>query len=202
MAVTAVGVTPGCQIVSQCRAGMGRAGGYDHAMALRRVVKYPDPVLRAQARDVAGVDGTIRELAEDMLRVMREEDGVGLAAPQVGESLRMFVTAEQDEESAPERVYINPVIVSFNGALEASDEGCLSLPGIRGTIRRPPTITLRAIGLDGEPFTLTSSGLLARCWQHEIDHLDGILIIDRMSAIDRLASRKQVRQLEADAAAR
>lgn len=202
MAVTAVGVTPGCQIVSQCRAGMGRARGYDHAMALRRVVKYPNPVLRARARDVADVDGTIRELAEDMLRVMREEDGVGLAAPQVGESLRMFVTAEQDEESAPERVYINPVIVSFGGALEASDEGCLSLPGIRGAIRRPPTITLRAIGLDGEPFTLTSSGLLARCWQHEIDHLDGILIIDRMSAIDRLASRKQVRQLEADAAAR
>lgn len=171
-------------------------------MSPRHVVRYPDPVLRARASEVPGVDAPIRELAVDMLRVMHEEDGIGLAAPQVGESLRMFVTAAQDEESAPERVYINPVIVAFDGALEASDEGCLSLPGIRGAIRRPPRITIRAIGLDGESFTLTSSGLLARCWQHEIDHLDGILIIDRMSAIDRLASRKQVRQLEADAAAR
>ena len=137
-----------------------------------------------------------------MLRIMREEDGVGLAAPQVGESVRVFVTAAQDGELAPERVYVNPVIVSYDGPLDASEEGCLSLPGIRGTIRRPPRVTLRATGLDGEPFTLTSSGLLARCWQHEIDHLDGILIIDRMSAIDRLASRKPLRQLEASAAAR
>jgi peptide deformylase len=166
------------------------------------VVKYPDPVLRVRARDVGGVDAQIMELAAEMLRLMREEDGVGLAAPQVGESLRMFVTAAQEEESAPERVYINPAIVSFEGALEASEEGCLSLPGIRGTIRRPSKVTVRAMGLDGQPFTLTSSALLARCWQHEIDHLDGILIIDRMSAIDRLASRKPLRHLEASAASR
>lgn len=171
-------------------------------MPPRELVKYPDPVLRARARDVATVDASIRELAEEMLRIMREEDGVGLAAPQVGESLRIFVTAAQEEESSPERVYINPTILSFEGALEASEEGCLSLPGIRGSIRRPPTVTLRATGVDGEPFTVTSSRLLARCWQHEIDHLDGVLIIDRMSAIDRLASRKPLRQLEATAAAR
>jgi peptide deformylase len=171
-------------------------------MPVRRLVTYPDPVLRARAREVAGVDAPTRELVHEMLRIMREEDGVGLAAPQVGESIRMFVTAAQDEESAPERVYINPVIVSCEGALEASEEGCLSLPGIRGTIRRPPVVTVHATGLEGESFTLTSSGLLARCWQHEIDHLDGILIIDRMSAIDRLASRKPLRQLEASAAAR
>ncbi|MBU3728405.1 MAG: peptide deformylase [Phycisphaerales bacterium] len=171
-------------------------------MAPRQLVTYPNPVLRARARDVAEVDAWVRGLAGEMLRIMREEDGVGLAAPQVGESVRMFVTAAQEDESAPERVYINPVIVSFEGALEASEEGCLSLPGIRGTIRRPPRIAVRATGLDGEAFTLLSSGLLARCWQHEIDHLDGILIIDRMSAIDRLASRKPLRQLESAAAER
>ena len=171
-------------------------------MASRQLVTYPDPVLRTRASDVVGIDASMRGLAEEMLRIMREEDGVGLAAPQVGESLRIFVTAAIEEESAPERVYINPVIVSCEGALEASEEGCLSLPGIRGTIRRPPKVTLRATGIDGEPFTCTSSALLARCWQHEIDHLDGILIIDRMSAIDRLASRKPLRQLEASAAAR
>ena len=171
-------------------------------MASRKLVTYPDPVLRARAREVSGIDAPIRELADEMLRIMREEDGVGLAAPQVGELIRMFVTAAQDEESAPKRVYVNPVIVSCEGAIDASEEGCLSLPGIRGTIRRPPIVTVRATGLDGEAFTLTSSGLLARCWQHEIDHLDGVLIIDRMSAIDRLASRKPLRQLEASAAAR
>ena len=171
-------------------------------MPPRELVKYPDPVLRARARDVATVDASIRELAEEMLRIMREEDGVGLAAPQVGESLRIFVTAAQEEESSPERVYINPTILSCEGAPEASEEGCLGRPGSRGSIRRPPTVTLRATGVDGEPFTVTSSRLLARCWQHEIDHLDGVLIIDRMSAIDRLASRKPLRQLEATAAAR
>jgi len=169
-------------------------------MAARHLVTYPDPVLRARARDVGTIDSSVRELAEEMLRIMREEDGVGLAAPQVGASLRMFVTAAQDEESAPERVYINPVIVSCDGPLRASEEGCLSLPAIRGTIRRPPQVIVRATGLDGSEFTVSSSALLARCWQHEIDHLDGILIIDRMSAIDRLASRKRLRQLEAGAA--
>ena len=171
-------------------------------MRARQLVTYPDPVLRARAREVTAVDTSIRDLADEMLQIMREEDGVGLAAPQVGASVRMFVTAAQEGESAPERVYVNPVIVSCAGALDASEEGCLSLPGIRGTIRRPPVVTVRATGIDGEEFTLTSSGLLARCWQHEIDHLDGILIIDRMSAIDRLASRKPLRQLEASAAAR
>jgi peptide deformylase len=170
------------------------------AMSVRQLVTYPDPVLRSRAREVEGIDAPIRELAGDMLRIMREEDGVGLAAPQVGATLRIFVTAAGAEESAPELVYINPSIVSFEGALEPSEEGCLSLPGIRGTIRRPPRVTVRATGLDGEPFMRASSGLLARCWQHEIDHLDGILIIDRMSAIDRLASRRSLRQLEAGSA--
>lgn len=165
-------------------------------MRQRTLVTYPDPVLRMRAQPVSLVDDSIRSLAADMLRIMDEEDGVGLAAPQVGESVRVFVTCARAEGQEAEQVYVNPEILAVEGPVEPEEEGCLSLPGIRGAIRRPPLVTIRATALDGRQFTMTSGGLLARCWQHEIDHLDGVLIIDRMSAIDRLASRKSLRRLE------
>lgn len=165
-------------------------------MPRRQLVTYPDPVLRARAQPVGELDDSIRALAEDMLRIMAEEDGVGLAAPQVGESVRLFVTCATVDGEEAEQVYVNPEILAVDGSVEPQEEGCLSLPGIRGAIRRPPRVTLRATALDGRQFTITAGGLLARCWQHEIDHLDGVLIIDRMSAIDRLASRKSLRALE------
>jgi peptide deformylase len=162
-------------------------------------VLYPHPVLRQRAKPVASVDAAIRGLVEEMLSLMRAEEGAGIAAPQVGEALRIFVTEEREEEGHPARVYINPVLSGFDGQLEEYDEGCLSLPGIRGNIRRPPKAVIEAIDLEGKPFRLESDQFMARVWQHEFDHLEGTLILDRMTVLDRLRVRRLVKDLEADA---
>ena len=153
----------------------------------RDIVLYPHPVLRQRAKPVASVDAAIRGLVEEMFSLMRAEEGAGIAAPQVGEALRIFVTEEREEEGHPARVYINPVLSGFDGQLEEYDEGCLSLPGIRGNIRRPPKAVIEAIDLEGKPFRLES------------DHLEGTLILDRMTVLDRLRVRRLVKDLEADA---
>jgi peptide deformylase len=147
-----------------------------------------------------------------MIELMRESKGIGLAAPQVGLSWRMFVV-EIDPESkrakakgdgpptatrGPE-VYINPRLSQPASSVEAGEEGCLSIPGVYGDVLRPPTISITATALDGKEFTTTGSGLLARCWQHEYDHLDGVLILDRMIAPHRVRNRLAVRDLERDA---
>ena len=166
-------------------------------MARRRaIVHYPDPVLRQRARPVARVDEGVRELVQEMFAIMAEEEGIGLAAPQVGESLRIFVTGPHAEGGHEPRAYINPVLSGFQGELEVHDEGCLSLPGIRGDIRRQPHAVIEALDLEGKPFRLESSDFIARVWQHEFDHLEGILIIDRMTALDRLRVRRAVKELE------
>ena len=165
----------------------------------RDIVLYPHPVLRQRAKPVASVDASIRGLVEEMFNLMRAEEGAGIAAPQVGEALRIFVTEEREEEGHPARVYINPVLSGFDGQLEEYDEGCLSLPGIRGNIRRPPKAVIEAIDLEGKPFRLESDQFMARVWQHEFDHLEGTLILDRMTVLDRLRVRRLVKDLEADA---
>jgi len=162
-------------------------------------VLYPHPVLRQRAKPVASVDASIRGLVEEMFDLMRAEEGAGIAAPQVGEALRIFVTEEREEEGHPARVYINPVLSGFDGQLEEYDGGCLSLPGIRGNIRRPPKAVIEAIDLEGKPFRLESDQFMARVWQHEFDHLEGTLILDRMTVLDRLRVRRLVKDLEADA---
>jgi peptide deformylase len=163
----------------------------------RQIVHYPDPVLRRRAAAVERVDDSVRELVREMFEIMDEEGGIGLAAPQVGESLRIFVTGERDEGDHPRRAYINPVLGGFEGELDVHDEGCLSLPGIRGDIRRPPSAVIEALDLEGRPFRLESSDFMARVWQHEFDHLEGVLILDRMTALDRLRVRRAVKELEA-----
>jgi peptide deformylase len=160
-----------------------------------RLVVYPAEVLRRKAKPVERVDDEVRAVAHRMIQIMHEEEGVGLAAPQVGLGWRMFVTAARAEGEA-DRVYINPALSELEG-LESMEEGCLSLPGIRADIRRPAVATITATGLDGKEFTTTSNGFLARVWQHELDHLDGILILNRMTPLDRLATRKAVKELEA-----
>ena len=165
----------------------------------RDIVLYPHPVLRQRAKPVASVDASIRGLVEEMFDLMRAEEGAGIAAPQVGEALRIFVTEEREEEGHPARVYINPVLSGFDGQLEEYDEGCLSLPGIRGNIRRPPKAVIEAIDLEGKPLRLESDQFMARVWQHEFDHLEGTLILDRMTVLDRLRVRRLVKDLEADA---
>ncbi len=163
-----------------------------------RLVLYPAEVLRRKAQPLAAVTDEVRAVAARMLAIMHEEEGVGLAAPQVGLSWRLFVTSGHADDTV-DRVYINPTILRTSGDLEPHEEGCLSLPGIRADIRRPPIVVITATDLDGNEFTLESQGLLARAWQHENDHLDGILILNRMNPLDRLATRKAVRNLESAA---
>jgi peptide deformylase len=160
-----------------------------------RILKYPHPALRAAARPVGAIDASVRAVANRMLELMHEVHGAGLAAPQVGLDWRLFVTRAQDAH--PDLVYVNPRFTSLGGDLEVRVEGCLSLPGIDVEIRRPASATIAATDLQGREFTVTDDQLLARVWQHETDHLDGILIIDRMTTLDRIATRKAIRQLEA-----
>ena len=133
-----------------------------------------------------------------MLELMHEAPGVGLAAPQVGLPWRMFV-ANPTGEPADDRVFIDPEIAQPSRDVAAMEEGCLSLPEVRGEILRPCRVTIRATDLEGRRFELTSEELPARVWQHENDHLDGVLIIDKMTRMDRLANRRPLKALEADA---
>jgi peptide deformylase len=171
------------------------------------ILHYPAGVLRKKAKPLADISPEVRSIASRMIEMMAEAEGVGLAAPQVGIPWRLFVahvpaTEGRSPESDPPTattaptVYINPVISQHTGGLEPGDEGCLSLPDIRGEVLRPPIVTITATGLDGRSFVQTGAGLLARCWQHELDHLDGVLIIDRMTPMSRLKNRSAVRDLE------
>lgn len=170
------------------------------------IVEFPDPVLRRRAEPVREITDEIRRIAERMIELMDEADGIGLAAPQVGLSLRMFVTRVPEVEpaddetldraSAPALVYINPELRSPEPPIEPLSEGCLSIPGIRGDVLRPRTITVEARDLAGERITRVASGLAARCWQHEFDHLEGVLILDRFTQMSRLRNRAAIRSLE------
>jgi peptide deformylase len=184
-----------------------------------RVVYYPDPALRTKAKPVPAVTEEVRAVARRMIELMREHDGIGLAAPQVGVAWRLFVIDvpprdrrhdDDDEPPVPgtmtstagPTVYINPALAEPAGAVELFEEGCLSLPDIRGDVIRPPVVTVVATDLDGRSFTQRTSGLLARCVQHELDHLDGVLILDRMTQMSRMKVRAAVRDLERRAAKR
>lgn len=173
-----------------------------------RIQIHPAAILREKAEPVDPTEDVLA-VADRMVKMMRGADGIGLAATQVGLRWRLFVCdvpADPDEPSpgpgeprvsteGPE-VYINPEVVSTEGEPDLYEEGCLSLPGVRGDVIRPPAVTMRAIGLDGQPFETRAGGLLARCLQHELDHLDGILILDRMTQAARTKVRSAVRSLE------
>ncbi len=159
-----------------------------------RIIHYPDPRLRRKCAPVTNVDDSIRQLAHRMFELMRESRGVGLAAPQVGVPLRLFVM-NHTGDPADDRVIINPQIEQRSGMAEA-EEGCLSIPGVNVQVRRPSRCRLVATDLDGNEVVSEADELQARVWQHESDHLDGVLIIDRMNAADRIAVRKILRGLE------
>ena len=160
-----------------------------------QIVCYPDPVLRKPAAPVEQITDEIRAVAGRMLDLMHEAQGVGLAGPQVGLSWRLFV-ANPTQQPDDDRVFVNPVLRDPGKETADFEEGCLSLPNITAKIRRPAAVTIEALDLDGKPFTLTSDEMAARVWQHETDHLDGILILDRMSPIDKIANRRAVKELE------
>jgi len=162
------------------------------------IVTYPARILKERARPLEAVDDEVRAVAHRMIDLMHEAEGVGLAGPQVGLPWRIFVTNGRADDPE-DRVYINPRLELERGDLESDEEGCLSLPGITVQVRRPPVATITALDIDGHEFSRTAEGMLARIWQHEYDHLDGVLILDRMSPIDRLANRKAIKELEAAA---
>lgn len=171
-----------------------------------RLRTYPDPVLKGRAKPVEEVNDLVRHVAAAMLEIMDEEEGIGLAAPQVGLPWRMFVldvpkgktdSPDTDPPSATAgaMVFINPTL-KLEGPVEPYEEGCLSLPSIRGDVLRPPIVTVTALDEHGQSFTLRAGGLLARCIQHEYDHLEGVLILDKMTQPSRMKNRQQVRDLE------
>ncbi len=160
-----------------------------------RVVMYPDPILKKKANAVTEIGPDIGIIAERMLALMREAKGVGLAAPQVGVGLRIFVCNDTGE-AKDDLVCVNPRFVELSGA-EEKPEGCLSIPDVTVTVRRATAAVLEAFDLAGKPFRVSGAELRARVWQHEVDHLNGRLIIDAMSETDEIANRKALKQLEA-----
>lgn len=161
-------------------------------MAIRPILEYPDPKLREVARPVAAVDDEIRKLVDDMAETMYAAPGVGLAAPQVGVSLRVFVIdVAADDAPAEFRAYINPEIIETRGS-QSWKEGCLSFPGVAESIKRAERVLVKALGADGIPFEFEAAGLLAVAIQHENDHLNGVLMIDKVGPVQRLRMGKKL----------
>jgi peptide deformylase len=144
-------------------------------LALARIRQYGDPVLRMTAREIEDVDDDVRRLAERMTALMHEAQGVGLAATQVGVLRRIFVFSDAGED----RVLVNPVLTKRSDQLEMDDEGCLSLRDVLVPVERPVAVTIEGLDVDGEPVKLDLELPSARIVQHELDHLDGVLILDR-----------------------
>ena len=165
-------------------------------MAKLKIMKYGSDVLREVAQPVEEITDEVRRLAENMLDTMYNSDGVGLAAPQVGVSRRIIVidVGPYDPSCDPVAL-INPEIVRQEGQVDA-EEGCLSLPDIRGDVKRAETVTVEALSLDGEKVRTEAVDFLARALQHEIDHLNGILFIDHLGRLKRQLIKKQLRQIE------
>lgn len=153
-------------------------------MAAREIRLLGDPVLRGKAEAVPGVDEDVRRLITDMFETMRAADGVGLAAPQLGISSRIIVVAPHERDVRPFAL-INPEIDELGEELARGEEGCLSIPGLQEIVERPSHVVVRGLDQDGQPRRIDADGLLARVLQHEIDHLDGILFIDRVSPLKR-----------------
>lgn len=164
-------------------------------LAALTIIHYPHPTLRETAREVEHPSHpAVAELVERMFELMFANHGIGLAAPQVGISARLFIGSPTFENS-DRRVYINPKIIAVDGWQEG-DEGCLSFPEIHTKVKRYQTATIRAAGLDGEIFEETGTELTARLFQHEYDHLEGRLLVDRMGKLAKMSYRRQLRDLE------
>ena len=158
-----------------------------------RLVYYPAPILKKRAVPIEHIGADVATLAARMFEIMREGKGLGLAAPQVGVGVRLFV-CNVTGEPQDDVIFVNPRLHDLNDSQE-KEEGCLSIPGVNVTMRRPLRAEIDALDVKGRPFALTGMELLARVWQHEVDHLDGRLIIDNMSTTDEIANRRAVKQL-------
>jgi peptide deformylase len=162
-----------------------------------KIVHYPHPALRFPAKPVAAIDKAVQLQAGRMLELMYEAKGLGLAAPQVALPIQLLVMNFAADPGQPDQqvVALNPVILSSKGSDE-DKEGCLSFPDLFQKVRRAKTVTVRAYNLQGELFEATANGLAARVWQHEIDHLHGILFIDKMGPLGKLGSRGALKEFE------
>lgn len=171
-------------------------------MGVKRIRLYGDPVLRRQCAQVSEIDDSVRAIVEDLVATVEDAKGLGLAAPQIGIAKRIIVVVEDHGEGKRfHHALINPQIVSSCGE-EICEEGCLSIPGVFIELKRPQSVVVTGITPDGEVVTLEASGILARAFLHEIDHLDGILFIDRIGAFKRILLRKRldgIRRMQAEA---
>jgi peptide deformylase len=167
-------------------------------MSVREIRIMGDPVLREPAAEVAELDDEVRELVQDMMETMYHAEGIGLAAPQVGVSRRVIVVDLRDSDEEGPIALINPRVTESGRKTDRSPEGCLSIPGMEEVVERPETVTVEGLTPDGETVSMKVSGLLSRALQHEIDHLDGILFVDRLSPLKRrMAVKKwQKKQVE------
>ena len=166
-------------------------------MSKLRVIKYGNPILRMKAKKIEEIDADIKQLSADMIEIMQEEEGIGLAAPQVAQSLALLVVDISliDEDGEP-TAFLNPEILSSKGE-SVVEEGCLSLPDIREDVKRPEVITVRYQNIEGETFEKRIDELLARVLQHEIDHLNGVLFVDRISSLKKQMLKKELKQIAA-----
>lgn len=168
-------------------------------MGIMEVMEYGEDVLRAKAKDITTFDDDLKKLATDMFKTCYEEIGVGLAAPQVGKSLRMFIISTppveepdtDDRSKYFEEVFINPVIVVKKGSV-VGEEGCLSVPGVYEKVKRSKFIKVKYKDLDGNEKELEATGLLSRAIQHENDHLEGVLFVDRLPTLKKELLKKKL----------
>ena len=168
-------------------------------MSIKPLIILPDPVLRQSSKPVERVDAPLLKLADDMLETMYDAPGIGLAAIQIGEPLRMLVIdlAKEGEEPAPQ-VFINPEIVGSGEERSVYEEGCLSIPDYYAEVERPATVRVKYLDRDGKLQEIDAEGLLATCLQHEIDHLNGVLFIDHISKLKRDMVVKKFKKLAKD----
>jgi peptide deformylase len=162
-----------------------------------KIVEYPHPALLAATIPVRQVDKALRLQVGQMFELMYEAGGIGLAANQVALPYRFVIMNIDTEKHDPKKedIFINPVIVSQKGSIE-DEEGCLSFPGLYAKVRRAKEVTVEAYDLQGESIRINATGLAARAWQHEIDHLDGKVFVDRFSTISKLAHRNDIKEFE------
>ncbi|ALC18156.1 peptide deformylase [Desulfuromonas soudanensis] len=164
-------------------------------MALMQIFHYPDPILKKVAKPVTVIDDELKSLARDMAETMYAAPGVGLAAPQVGVSLRLIVLDCAPKDEAPQLITaFNPEIIAREGEV-CEEEGCLSVPAYYASVTRSAVVRVRYLDLDGKTVERDAEGLLSVCFQHEIDHLDGILFVDHLSPLKKSLFRKKYKKI-------
>ena len=180
----------------RARPAAGTLSQHYNSVVLRSIVRYGDEVLRQRAEDVAEITAEVRSLIDDLVETMYAAPGVGLAAPQVGVPLRVFV-ADPSVGRNPDGlvVLVNPAVVKEEG-VQNEEEGCLSVPGFAAKVRRPSRLVVSGLDREGEPIEVEGTGLLARALQHELDHLDGALFLDRLRGLKRELIVRRIHKLQ------